>query len=299
MHSGRRCLPPWVTAGPPLASLSPPSSVRAISGIPGGVARPARRPPRSVPRCLVKGVRFPDPRCLPSAGASFTLSHRGARGSRCLRRSPGVHVMRIARPRRTALVSPRAAHHARACRVRPFEARPPSTRSVHRAGFRPAGCRWRASLSLRASCRLLQTRRCTGIHRERVAPRTAAEGDDPSHAFAFGRPLAGTCTGDEPLRACFRRSAPARTGPTRAKVSFPLSRAESPSRTDPRTPLSCARPRGRADPFSPPAHAPGDSPRANALRITAEVSGPAAPREGRCVRRRPRCVPPSCVRANA
>lgn len=225
-------------------------------------------------------------------------SHRGARGSRCLRRSPGVHVMRIARPRRTALVSPRAAHHARACRVRPFEARPPSTRSVHRAGFRPAGCRWRASLSLRASCRLLQTRRCTGIHRERVAPRTAAEGDDPSHAFAFGRPLAGTCTGDEPLRACFRRSAPARTGPTRAKVSFPLSRAESPSRTDPRTPLSCMHPRGRADPFSPLAHAPGDSPRANALRITAEVSGPAAPREGRCVRRRPRCVPPSCVRAN-
>jgi len=54
-------------------------------------------------------------------------------------------------------------------------AEPPFTRSVGRAGFRPARDRWRASSGRETSYRLLQYVRCTGTYRERTESSHAAE----------------------------------------------------------------------------------------------------------------------------
>jgi len=58
---------------------------------------------------LVKGARFPDPRCLPSDATPHTAHARERERSRRLRQVRGAHVMRIAKPRRAAPLSPRTA----------------------------------------------------------------------------------------------------------------------------------------------------------------------------------------------
>jgi len=227
----------------------------------------------------VKGVRFPDPRCLPSLEEPHSPP-----APKCERSCGtsvdccGAHVMRIAEPRPTV---PFSLGHDVAL-TRPFHAlaEPPFTRSVGQAGFRPARHRWRASSGRETFHRLLQYVRCTGTYRGRIGSSHAAvRGDDPSLALAFGRSLSGTARADELDTTCLRRSSRARTGPTRVKVRAVFRRANPLLEPD-RTPPCHARtaPRGGTPLALVPA--PGDSLRANARRLTAKVSGPAPPREG-------------------
>jgi len=175
-------------------------------------------------------------------------------------------------------------------------ARPPFTRPGHRAGFRPAGCRLRASLSLRASCRLLQTRRCTGKEpRARRILVLRVSGDDPSRAFAFARPLAGTRRRDEPLpRGPPGKLTPARTGAIRVKVSFPFSGARVPSSNRAAHPVVVRTPAWKGGPLLASGVRTGWlEARERAARHRRGLRSRKRPAKGECVRRRPRCVPPS------
>lgn len=96
-----------------------------------------RRPPRSVPRRLVKGVRISDRECLSSSVATRTALEPGS-STEAAKRSIrfGAHVMRIAIPSRTTLRFLRTHPSAYA----PSEDRgqaPVHARSNSHPGFRP------------------------------------------------------------------------------------------------------------------------------------------------------------------
>jgi len=107
---------------------------------------------------LVKGVRIPDPECLPSTGATCAASRAETRGGH-------VAFMSARRSRdedrRASMNPPPFCHEPRPCAYAP-ERRggqaPVHAPSCERAGFRPARRRRNASLSPRAACRLLQIR---------------------------------------------------------------------------------------------------------------------------------------------
>jgi len=150
-------------SSPPLTSLSPPPRLLLADRVRDAVRELEGRQDR-FRGGLVKGVRFSDPRCLPSPGASRLPpvpkhEQTAEPSSKC-----GVHVMRIAAPRtnRPPFTScgPRRLRSlgpsAFALGVNPLVARPPSTRLLLRPSFRPVRCRGRASLSPKTTYRLLQ-----------------------------------------------------------------------------------------------------------------------------------------------
>jgi len=127
----------------------------------------------------VKSVRFSDPRCLPSPGARDIRGVRKHETDHELSSSNGVHVMRIAVPRRTVPLFPRAALAlsrpvSRRCsrRVVPHVARLPSTRLLPRPSFRPDRDRGRVSLSPKTTYRLLQTDDARALNRRGSSPRS-------------------------------------------------------------------------------------------------------------------------------
>jgi len=149
-------------------------------------------------------------------------------------------------------------------------------------------------LSPRAFCRLLQYDDARAPTASCFVPRAAGRGDEPSPAFAFVRPLAGTARADEPLSLRLRRGVSAWTGPERVKVRAVVSAGEAPPRTSTahlvrRT--STATKGGTSRAFC--SHRVC-TPRKREVP-TARSPFPASPREGRCVSRKPRCVLPSCA----
>jgi hypothetical protein len=250
---------------------------------------------------LVKGVRFSDPGCLPSSGASRLPPVPKHERTAELSSRYGVHVMRIAVPRTNRLpfasCGPRAfASGSQRCSrwVVPPVARPPSTRLLPRTSFRPVRCRGRASLSPKTTYRLLQyddVRAPTAGRR--VLDR--GEGRRAPHLrslFAFSCESTRATSHEtraHPKVRVFRGPA----GPSEGPRAF--RRRESPPRNRPRTPLSCVRAREEdGSPFRISRAHRADVPRERDAP-TAEVLCSAAPREGRSGRRRPRCVPPLCA----
>jgi len=104
----------------------------------------------------VKGVRFPNPRCLPSLGASQLPPVPKHERTAELSSKHGVHVMRIAVPRTNRPPFASCGPNACALSVSPLVARPPSTRLLSRPSFRLVRYRGRASLSPKTTYRLLQ-----------------------------------------------------------------------------------------------------------------------------------------------
>jgi hypothetical protein len=159
----------------------------------------------------------------------------------------------------------------------------PFTRSVHRPGFRPDRCRWRASLSPRTFYRLLQYDDARAPTASCFVPRAARRSDVPLFAFAFVRPLAGTTRADEPRSACLRRGMCRvdRTGSSEG--SRRRFGGRSPSLNQCRAPrLSCERRYERRN-LSRIVLTPDASLRASAGEDIAEASASRTPREGSCV----------------
>jgi hypothetical protein len=103
----------------------------------------------------VKGVRFSDPGCLPSAATTRERARAEARTHPAWPSSEsGVHVMRIAAPRRTTPLLPTAFSLAYAGKGR-CRSGSRSRAPWRRSGFRPDRRRWRVSLSPKVVYRLL------------------------------------------------------------------------------------------------------------------------------------------------
>jgi hypothetical protein len=193
---------------------------------------------------LVKGVRFPDRRCLPSPAAART-----APAPRCERVTPSSSIARCSRdedrraPTNRPRFAPRAAY-ARASVVLPRRARLPFTRSADGAGFRPA-----PSLVARfpepEGVLTISANKTMHGHRPRARdPRPPRRADWPPANVRLKPPPRGGDLGDEPRAACFRRSWHARTGPTEQGDAPSFGDARSllePGRTPPCRASSRAR----------------------------------------------------------
>jgi len=159
----------------------------------------------------------------------------------------------------------------------------PFTRSEYRPGFRPDRYWWRASLSPRTFCRLLQYDDARAPTASCFVPRAARRSDDLLPAFTFGRPLAGTARADEPRSACLRRGMCRVNRTDSSEGSRRRFGGRSPSLNQFRTPLlSCEHCYERRN-LSRVLLAPDASLCASAGRDIAEVSGSRMPREGSCV----------------
>jgi len=208
--------------------------------------------------------------------------------------------MRIAELQRTIFLFTALGARVLSLPSSPFAARPPFTRAVRRSGFRPDRTPTSRFSGPEDALPISATRRGTRHSCERVDPRPRRRMTYLRCVRLLPSRLSPRATrGNEPRqRRASEEARRARTGPTRAKAHATLRTRESPPRTEPHTSMSCARPRGRRNPSRILRAHPATHRTRGAMRRL-QVSGRASPREGRCVRRRPRCVPPSSVRACA
>jgi hypothetical protein len=194
----------------PLAPLSPPPSLGAA---PEGCS--ARRLEGRQDRFrggLVKGVRFPDRRCLPSPGAACT-----APAPRCGRVTLPSSIARRSRDEDRRASKNRLRFAPRAADARASVVCREGLGSRSRAPWRARGLSTRSTLVTRfpEPESVLTTSANTTMHGHRPRardPRPRCEATGLPRAFAS--PPHGDDQGDEPRGACSRRSERARTGPT-------------------------------------------------------------------------------------
>jgi len=248
----------------------------------------------------VKGVRFPNPRCLPSPGASQLPPVPKHERTAELSSKYGAHVMRIAVPRTNrppfASCGPNTCVHG----VSPLVARLPSTRLLSRTSFRLDRYRGRASLSPKTTYRLLQydDARAPAAGR-RILDRGVRQQLPRRALHTYVRCLLPLARSRE-RRATRRFGHPkmhAARGPADpSEGSRVFRRREAPPRTD-RAPLcrACVRVKRTVVPLPHFTTAPSDPPRERDAPRRQQAGRPPVlhpPAKDGCSRRRPRCVPP-------
>lgn len=230
-------------------------------------------------------MRLFDPRCLPSSGAAGALADALAPAwPRSLRRSPRAHVMRIATLRRTI---PRSRRTSSRClrNVISLSARPPCTRS---RGVDRAFDSVDVAITLRWARRrpddFCNTYDARGTSSEHVALERRKGGERPASAFAQRTPPRG---GTRERRAARGACLPKKQSVSRG----PIGSSEGPELVAPNPllapiahPIVARAPVDEWNLIDRDARARRSCRAISRVPSSFQVSGPASPREGWCVR---------------